>query len=362
MGSNDRHGTARPLPARLREALSVLDAVADCIVIVDATATVLDIKHGKECVLDLADRTLIGQPLDRCMPGVAMLLPPEKILPLSVAHGGVDGAVRGRGGDQIPVHIAVSRSQFSSGQFVLAIRDLRAVQSAENRLLETERLVAIGETTTALAHESRNALQRMHACLILLRPRCDAPVQELIDDMEDALDQLQHLYEEFRTFAAPLQLKLRKVDLKKLLDRTWRQLKVQWGPKQLSFAVQRSLDVDANVKADAARLGQVFMNVIENAIQASPDRGNIVALLDDAESTKACVSISIQDQGPGMSPEVRAKAFDLLYTTKPGGTGMGLVIARRIVREHHGRIALVDSQLGARVQIVLPRQQSMEAT
>src|SRR4051812_10030592 len=85
------------------------------------------------------------------------------------------------------------------------------VQDAESRLLATERLAAIGEITPALAHESRNALQRVHACLALLRLRSGADAHALIRDMEDALGQLQRLYEEFRDFAAPLQLKLCKV-------------------------------------------------------------------------------------------------------------------------------------------------------
>jgi signal transduction histidine kinase len=227
-------------------------------------------------------------------------------------------------------------------------------------VLETERLAAIEETTTALAHESRNALQRIKACLTLLRLRSDTNVQELFDDVDDALGQLQRLYEEFRIFAAPLPLKRRRVNLEKLLHRTWKQLEVQWQRKGLHFTVQRDDRFDVIVRADPGRLGQVFMNVIEKAIQASPDEAEILALIRHPGEGNEGVAITIQDQGPGVPAAVSTRAFDLLYTTKPGGTGMGLVIAQRIVREHRGHIELEESQVGARVRIVLPRMESTE--
>lgn len=230
------------------------------------------------------------------------------------------------------------------------------------RMRETERLAAIEETSTVLAHESRNALQRIQACLTLLRLRSDHGAQELIDDMEDALGQLQRLYEEFRMFAAPLPLNRRKVNLEKLLHRTWQELEMQWQPKGLRFILRRSDGVDASASVDPARLGQVFMNVLENAVQASPENAEIVASVARAGARSAGVAITIQDRGPGVSAAHRARAFDPLYTTKPGGTGMGLVIAERIVREHGGHIALEDGRAGACVRIVLPRSEPMEAS
>jgi PAS domain S-box-containing protein len=359
--SEEAGASPAPVQSRLREALSILDAVADCIVIVDEVGTVVDINAAAERVLGGAAQDAIGQPLERWIPALEPLLPPEKMLQRSTGQGGLDADVQGRAGERIPVHITVSKSvKDGAKQYVLAIRDFSAVQQAQNRLLETERLAAIGETMTALAHESRNALQRMQSCLTLLRMRCDDGVRELIDDMEDAQDQLQRLYEEVRSFAAPLQLKLRKVDLHRLLDKTWEQLRVQWEPKRLSWTVRRAADVDTVLRVDAARLGQVFMNVLENAIQASPEGAEVFAEIENADATNAAVAISIQDEGPGIPESLRLRVFDLLYTTKQGGTGMGLVIAQRIVREHRGQITLEDASIGARVRIALPRRAPAE--
>ncbi len=351
-------GSLQPVQKRLREALSLLDVFSDCIVIIDGAGTVIDVNATAQRVLDMTTEEATGQPLERWMPGLVPLLPAEKMLAKSIELGGLDAEVRSRDGGPIPVHITISRN--GATQYVLAIRDFRAVQQAQNRLLETERLAAIGETMTALAHESRNALQRMQSCLTLLRLRCSDSVRELIDDMEDAQDQLQRLYEEVRSFAAPLQLKRRRCDLYRLIDKTWAQLAMQWEPKRLGWNIQRADDVDPVSRVDATRLGQVFRNVIENAIHASPDDARVVALFENA--AQDTIAITIQDEGPGIPPALRPRVFDLLYTTKQGGTGMGLVIAQRIVREHRGQITVEDAPIGARVRIVLPRQEPAGTT
>jgi two-component system sensor kinase FixL len=353
-----RNSPLQPLRRRLREALGILDAVADCIVIVDEAGTIIDMNAAAEGILGRTAAEVVGQPIAQSMPALASLLPARKMLERSLELGGLDAEIQSSTSGPIPVHIAISQSTKDGfSQYVLAVRDFRAVQQTQNRTLETERLAAIGETMTALAHESRNALQRMQSCLTLLRMRSDESEHELIDDMEDALDQLQRLYEEVRNFAAPLQLKRRKVDLHKLLDKTWRQLNVQWEHKGLTFRILRSEATDAVLKVDATRIGQVFRNVIENAIHASPDGGEVTARLEDAAPGAAALEIAIDDLGPGIPVEVRARAFDLLYTTKQGGTGMGLAIARRIVQEHRGQIAIDDVERGTSIRIVLPRQE-----
>jgi two-component system sensor kinase FixL len=256
------------------------------------------------------------------------------------------------------VHVNVSQSrELQHRRYILVLRDFRPILAAQRRSLETRRLAAIGETMTALAHESRNALQRMQSCLSLIRVRGSADVQELVDDMQDAQDQLQRLYEEIRSFASPTQLQLQSADVGRLLDKTWRQLKVLSTERSLSWSRSQAADVDPVVKADSRRLGQVFRNVLENAIEASPACGRIlVSVCDSDQGGEPGVRIAVDDEGPGVPPDTAERVFDLLYTTKPDGTGMGLAIAARIVREHGGEICVGRSdQGGARVEITLPR-------
>jgi signal transduction histidine kinase len=297
---------------------------------------------------------LSGSSLSQLFPTLSSLLPISKLYAHSRVSRGIDAEAVGRDGSRIPVHITVSESvETRRKRYVLVARDFRAVRFGQQRVLHRERLAAIGETMTALAHESRNALQRMHSCITLLKLRGNADVQELVADLQDAQEQLQRLYEEVRSFAAPLRLQLRMVDIEHLLKRTWRQLRMQWAPKKIVWSSESAPGANAKIRADPARLGQVFRNVFENAIEVSPNAGRIAVRL--AKTTKdgdPALEITIDDQGPGIGRELRNQVFELLYTTKQDGTGMGLAISRRILGEHSGAIAVGESILGGTAMVI----------
>jgi two-component system, LuxR family, sensor kinase FixL len=344
---------------RVRLARNVFDTVADGVLIVRADGSVADINAAAESLFGIAAADGLDVHFTSLLPEFASLLPVERLSEHSRKQRGVDAEARAADGRRIPVHVTISESAGSSGQqYVFVVRDFRTIRWAQQRTLHTERLAAIGETMAALAHESRNALQRMQSCLTLLRLRCDGEAEELLDDMQESQDLLQRLYQEVRNFAAPVQLRLREADLGELLDSTWMQLEMLWRAKGLQWHSERPATFDATVRADPSRLAQVFRNVLENAIHASPDRGVVAVGLTEAEIEQApAVRIVIADAGPGVPASLRAQAFDLLYTTKQGGTGMGLAIARRIVGEHEGEIHMEASELGGTaVVITLPRE------
>lgn len=346
---------------KARLALNVFDAVADGVLIVRSDGTLADMNKAAETLFDVGRADAAGDHFTTLLPELAPLLPVERLFEHSRKQRGVDAEARAGDGSLIPVHVTISQSFASDGkQYVFVVRDFRMIRWAQQRVLQTERLAAIGETMTALAHESRNALQRMQSCLTLLRLRGGEGVAELLDDMQDAQDLLQRLYQEVRNFAAPLQLRLRPTDVKQLVEKTWHQLEKAELPKDLELEIAQGDGTDTVVRADATRIGQVLRNLLENAIQASPDRGLIRIALDDIyEGETSKLQVVVSDQGPGIPEASREQVFDLLYTTKRGGTGMGLAIARRIVREHEGEIEMQDSELGGTAAVVkLPHEQN----
>ncbi len=115
--------------------------------------------------------------------------------------------------------------------------------------------------------------------------------------------------------------------------------------------------VDLRCDADPFRLGQVFRNLLDNALAAgsTPVSIDIRAAAVELDGQPA-VRIAVQDNGPGIAPEQRSRIFDPFYTTKAKGTGLGLAIAKRIVEAHGGQIAIGDAQEpGALFLITLPR-------
>jgi PAS domain S-box-containing protein len=241
--------------------------------------------------------------------------------------------------------------------YVSTQRDITARKRAEERILQAERLAAIGEMVTGLAHESRNALQRSKACLEMLALEVqDRPeALDLVARANKAQDHLHHLYEEVRSYAAPLTLKRQDVDLAQIWRSCWAHLEVMRGGKNVALREDTS-GVSTHLEADAFALEQVFRNIFENAIVACPEPGEIsVHVRKTRLRQRAALQIAVRDNGPGLNAEQAQRIFDPFFTTKTKGTGLGMAIAKRIVEAHGGKIAVGnDGWGGAEILFTLP--------
>src|SRR5262249_48724094 len=143
------------------------------------------------------------------------------------------------------------------------------LKQAQDRALQAERLAAIGEVVTGLAHEGRNALQRSQACLeiLALAVRDRPQALDLINRIQKAQDHLHHLYEDVRSYAAPIKLEHRPCDLRALWREAWAHLEPARDEKQAMLR-EHAEGVDLHCIADPFRLEQVFRNLIENALAA----------------------------------------------------------------------------------------------
>ncbi len=235
---------------------------------------------------------------------------------------------------------------------------LRRVDS-EQRLLQSERLAAIGQMVTGLAHESRNALQRSQACLEMLALHVeDRPeALQLVNRIQTAQDHLHHLYEEVRGYASPIKLSRTPRDLREIWRDTWSNLALARKNKRVSFHELIEHRTDFICPVDRHALEQVLRNILENAIAACPDPGHVeLEAHDETLDGKPAVLIAIRDNGCGMTEEQRVRIFEPFFTTKTHGTGLGMAIAKRIVEAHGGRIRVGPaSSAGAEIVITLPR-------
>jgi PAS domain S-box-containing protein len=248
---------------------------------------------------------------------------------------------------------------FDGQPAVLAIgHDVTELYEAQNKALQAERLAAIGQMMTGLTHESRNALQRSKACLEMLALEVeDRPAAlDLVRRIENAQERLHHLYEEVRSYAAPISLKREQHDLRSLWRETWSHV-IQLSPgKQVEFS-ERIDCSDLQCRVDGYAIEQVFRNILENALAAAPEGGRIVVECKEAEiGGRPALRTAFRDNGPGLNAEQRRRIFDPFYTTKTKGTGLGMAIAKRIVQSHGGLIEAGEpSGPGAEIVVVLPR-------
>lgn len=247
---------------------------------------------------------------------------------------------------------------------VLSIgNDITELRDAEQRLLQSERLAAIGQMMAGLAHESRNSLQRAHACLEMLAlDLADQPQQrDLTQRAQRALDELQRLYEEVRNYAAPLKLETHPCSLHELLRETWEQMKHHAVGKPFEFRVHCEPEA-TECRIDWLKIQQVIRNIFDNAIYSCLQNTDAADGEIDVEATavayhgKPALRICFRDNGVGLSPQAVKDLFEPFFTTKTKGTGLGMPIAKRIVEAHGGEIRVGNtSRAGAEIIILLPR-------
>ncbi len=250
-------------------------------------------------------------------------------------------------------------ADYEDGPAILKVgQDITFLKQAQERALQSERLAAIGEMVTGLAHESRNALQRSQACLemlaLVVRDRPEA--LNLINRIQKAQDHLHTLYEDVRGYASPIMLDKVACDLKHVWREAWNHLEASRAVKQA--ALVESIDgADLSCIADAFRLEQVFRNILDNALAAGSSPVAVEVRAEEVQlQGQPAIRIAIRDDGPGIPPEQRPRVFDPFYTTKARGTGLGMPIARRIIEAHGGRISIGNGdEPGATFLITLPR-------
>jgi PAS domain S-box-containing protein len=237
-------------------------------------------------------------------------------------------------------------------------QDISALKQAQQRTLQAERLAAIGQMMTGLAHESGNALARSQACLEMLALETeDRPAAlELVERIQKAQDHLQQLYEEVRNYAAPMKLERERCRLDSVWRQAWSNLAVRRAGR-IAQLREECAGVDLNCAVDSFRVEQVFRNILENALAATHDPA--LATITASETwlgSLPALRVAVRDNGPGLNAEQRQRIFEPFFTTKTKGTGLGMAIAQRIIDAHGGRIAVgPNPPPGAEILITLPR-------
>jgi len=222
-----------------------------------------------------------------------------------------------------------------------------------DRLMHTERLSALGEMAARIAHEVRNPLVSIGAAAQVIAEELPegSPVAAEVQAIVRETRRLDAIVTDFLGFARPPKHERRLVDLTAVL----RESVDLARPKAdgYTLAIHAAVAVLARVDPDAIK--QVLLNVILNAVEASPTGipGTIdceARILDEE-----WVELSVADRGPGIPASSRTKVFNPFYSTKTRGTGLGLAVSKQIVDEHHGRLRLLSRRGGGtRVVIQLP--------
>ncbi|MEH7113134.1 ATP-binding protein [Neobacillus niacini] len=233
---------------------------------------------------------------------------------------------------------------------VIISRDISERKKAEEILLQSEKLSIVGELAAGVAHEIRNPLTTIKGFIQLYRK--ENGVDEINDLILSELGRIETITSEMLTLGKPQAVQLHRTNLRELVENTLELLSPQAHMENIQF----KLSVEESsffITGEKNQLKQVLLNVLKNAIESMPEGGDIhINLQKGAEAE--CV-LSVKDEGCGIPEELLPRLGEPFYSLKEKGTGLGLMICNKIIKQHHGTITYQSqAQQGTLVEIKLP--------
>ena len=256
----------------------------------------------------------------------------------------------------IPVDVSVSLlgddppRPGAARPLAVAIRDRSAARSLREEIRERERQESYGQIAAGIAHEVKNPLGGIRGAAELLSLRAqDDRAKKAAQLIVGEVDRISSLVDELMVFARGDELDLEDMNIHRPLDSLLDLLELERGYEEIR--VERVYDPSLpELKADPARLQQIFLNLARNAMQSMEKTGGTLTLstgmtlehrlVGPDGRPRPTIEVCVSDTGPGISPDVLDRLSTPFYTTKEHGTGLGLSVARHWIRRHGGRLRL----------------------
>lgn len=277
----------------------------------------------------------------------------------------------GTGGRNVPVSVSLSPLRDDKDEVigcVIAVRDLREVETLRSRLVTSDRLAAVGELAAGIAHEINNPITFVRANLVALRGdwgglneaaegfgrSADLDMrfregEEILEESIEGVDRITSIVRDVGAISHAGIGNFDSVDINELLDNA-----VNVATLSFSVSMERCYSGLPPIRCAPQQLKQVFLNLLINAFQSIGDFGNIRLVTEPAGDG---IAIRIQDDGCGIAEADIERIFDPFFTTRPvgEGTGLGLALCYQIVRNHGGSIE-VESEpgIGTTMSVYLP--------
>ncbi|MFP5207061.1 MAG: ATP-binding protein [Acidobacteriota bacterium] len=248
---------------------------------------------------------------------------------------------------------------------MVTLHDLESAAEIESELELSRRMAAIGRLTSGVGHEVKNPINAIVVHLELLRSKLGAtgvPATRHLDVIEAEIRRLDRVVQTLADFSRPVELQLREQDLRAIVADVLALATDELSTRNVTL-VARMPDEALIANVDADLLKQAALNVIQNGAQSMPNGGRLEVSMEEelagasgsGAATRAAV-LRICDEGMGIPEEIREKIFDLYFTTKAGGSGIGLAMTYRILQLHHGAVEVqskIDEGTEFRLRIPL---------
>ena len=332
----------------------VVDQLEDGVIFLNPERHILFFNRAAETVVGLPLERTVGLPIHEVLDPAHPLLPfVDQVL---VGSAGIRNATVVLPHDGRDKEFLVSAFHMEDAHRVMGVavllKDLESIKTVQSLVSYSAKLAALGRLTSGVAHEVKNPLNAMMIHVELLKERLEdsgVDVKQSLEVIGGEIRRLDRVVQGFLKFMRPQELTLKPVDLNAMLQSVCALLEAE----SLSHGVRFVLELDAAlpaVSADEELLRQAFINIVQNAVQAMPS-GGAVRIRTRPEEVD-WVRVTVTDQGVGIAPEDVDKIFKLYYTSKPGGSGIGLSVVYRIVQLHDGTVE-AKSELGRGTAVIV---------
>ena len=339
----------REIFSTLRENMNqIMSGLEDGLLLFNVEGRAVLVSPSAEKFLDVGSENLLGRKMDEIFPSGHPLAEALRIgradqtsdLQTEQVEVELPGA---RGVRRVGASVQPIQENEARMGLLVTLRDLESLEKIGSQLQVSERLAALGRVTAGVAHEVKNPLNSMRVWLEVLKANLppDAETQQASKMLDSEIDRLDRVVKTFLEFSRPVELEREEVGLPELLESVLAAAR----PSIDRAGVQLSKEIPTSfppMELDRRLIEQAVLNLVLNACQSMTAGGRLSVALQRLSDT---AEISIGDTGPGIMPENRAKIFQLFFTTRKGGTGIGLANAFRFVQLHNGSIEF-DTEVG----------------
>ncbi len=251
------------------------------------------------------------------------------------------------------IHLSLSSSTVEDEEgrmlgAVVLMTDLTEVKRLEQEIAFKDKLAALGEMSSGLAHELRNSMGAILGFVKLLKKEKDKPVSpgRTVDAIFNEAMSMESMLQRFLAFAKPYQLKIDEVDLAKIVAECSSSLQELFKEKKIAFDLNSGPDV-VPILGDPLLLKQSFQNLLQNSTEAMPEGGELTVTIRNEKlaSSEREVIVEFTDTGCGIPREIQDRIFNPFFTSKEKGTGLGLSLVKKTIILHNGKID-VESEPG----------------
>jgi len=234
---------------------------------------------------------------------------------------------------------------------LVTLHDLESVEEIESELELSRRMAAIGRLTSGVGHEVKNPINAIVVHLELLKTKLgdtSAPAIRHLEVIDAEIHRLDRVVQTLVDFSRPVELQLLEQDMRPVIQDVLSLSAEELSTHNVTL-ISHLPDKPLVANIDADLLKQAVLNVMQNGAQAMQQGGKLNVVLEEDRNTAV---LRIADEGTGIPDEIRERIFDLYFTTKCGGSGIGLAMTYRVLQLHHGSIE-VQSKQGSGTEFLL---------